>query len=78
MSKYKSLDVRVPTSPNNMRATFKRLIHKSKPVNTQVLPRTKSFAGKSTTRWPFLEYKMTKFTENNFSFTFLKIICFSI
>jgi hypothetical protein len=46
MSKYKSLDVRVPTTPNNVRATFKRLIHKEKPVKTQVLPRTKSFAGK--------------------------------
>jgi len=44
MSKYKSLDVRVPTTPNNVRATFKRLIHKEKPVKTQVLPRTKSFA----------------------------------
>lgn len=44
MSKYKSLDVRVPTTPNNPRATFKRLIEKTKPVNSQILPHTKSFA----------------------------------
>lgn len=45
MSKYKPVNIRVPTTPNNLRATFKRLVQKTKPIQTQVLPRTKSFAG---------------------------------
>jgi hypothetical protein len=47
MSKYKSLDVTVDATPNNLRATFKKLIHNIKPVATQSLPPTKSFAGKT-------------------------------
>jgi len=45
MSKYKSLDVTVDATPNNLRATFRKLIHNIKPVATQSLPPTKSFAG---------------------------------
>jgi hypothetical protein len=45
MSKYKSLDRKVPATPNNLRASFKRMLHKVKPVTEQVLPHTKSFAG---------------------------------